>query len=721
MAQRRGRSISPQKRDPPPAAMAYSEDDSMLHSRQLEAFGRTVTATASSLISSNFSNDNGNGPDHYRSALSSVHRSMRRPAFQRSVFSFAKANPRELIRSNFNTSEIEHRALTWLPDDLIKNAPESASPFSLFEGFKASLPDDDADRTGKRKKHGRQGSRGQKLLEGMDEEKGPPQLLRLKREKGRLDHRLEMMGVRKTMCSSEIREIDSKISNLNTMRKVVLERLAGLEQEEHELEVEIGDMALRLDDLQEQFEDEVARSTKSPALKPVVEEKGLASEEINQGDTAADFMSESIYQKLPKTNETPKPKRKKLPRRTVSMPVLHEHMEPGSRIREMQAHNDMITAVDFDAPFGTLVTAALDDTVRVWDLNAGRCMGMLEGHLSSVRCLQVEENLVATGSMDASIKLWDLNQADYTPPPASTIPEEGEPEGDELFTPATAEDQAKMQQAPEAHGNGMADCHLFTLSAHVAEITALHFRGTTLVSGSADKTLRQWDLEKGRCVQTLDVLWAAAQASTINPSITPAPAAADVAGGWWRPTAGRLPAAEADFVGTLQVFETALACGTADGMVRLWDLRSGMVHRSLVGHTGPVTALQFDDVYMVTASLDRSIRVSSRALHEAPIIRPVPNNLSQIWDLRTGTIHDAYAYDSPVTSMQFDARRIIAAAGEDVVKVYDKTDGRQWDCGAGVEAVEDASPRPSVVERVCIKDGYLVEGRKDGVVGTWSC
>jgi WD40 repeat protein len=34
------------------------------------------------------------------------------------------------------------------------------------------------------------------------------------------------------------------------------------------------------------------------------------------------------------------------------------------------------------------------------------------------------------------------------------------------------------------------------------------------------------------------------------------------------------------------------------------------VHRSLVGHTGPVTALQFDDVHLITGSADRSIRVS---------------------------------------------------------------------------------------------------------------
>jgi len=72
--------------------------------------------------------------------------------------------------------------------------------------------------------------------------------------------------------------------------------------------------------------------------------------------------------------------------------------------------------------------------------------------------------------------------------------------------------------------------------------------------------------------------------------------------------------------------------------------------------------------------------------------------------------------------MQFDARRIVSAAGEDVVKVYDKADGRQWDCGAGVSASsEESEAKPSIVERVRVKDGYLVEGRRDGVVGVWSC
>lgn len=272
------------------------------------------------------------------------------------------------------------------------------------------------------------------------------------------------------------------------------------------------------------------------------------------------------------------------------MPVLHEHLEPGSNIRTIPAHNDIITALDFDAPFGTMVSSSLDDTVRVWDLNLGRCMGLLEGHTASVRCLQIEDNVVATGSLDATIRLWDISRAKYEPFERNASKEDD----DGLGFGNEGEDEV-----PPPPPGAMSDCHLATLEAHVDEVTALHLRGETLVSGSADKTLRQWDLVKGRCVQTLDVLWAAAQASaslSTDESI-------------WRPT-GRSADTNADFVGALQVFDAALACGTADGMVRLWDLRSGQVHRSLVGHTGAVTCLQFDDVHLVTGSADRSIRVS---------------------------------------------------------------------------------------------------------------
>ena len=550
--------------------------------RHIEAFSRKVTTTASHLM----------GPlgdpsssTHYQHAMSELKKELRRPGIQRSVFSYAQKSPTELVRSKLSTSEIKHRALTYLPDELLHNIPETDHAYSLFQGFQATLPDvEESDRHKTQRRHN---SRGQKLLgnQGDDDLEGPAPLVKLKKERNALNHRLEMMGVRKNMCSSEIREIDNKISNLNSMRKIVLERLGDLEQDELQIEHHLLELENKIEDLVEELDDAATlghSATPPTEVDPELEPTASETEAMNES-----FMSASIYEKLP----SPKIKRHKLSRRK-STPIRHEHFEPGSRIREFQAHNDMITALDFDAPFGTMVTSALDDTVRVWDLNLGRCIGLLEGHHASVRCLQVEDNIVATGSMDASIRLWDLSKAEYSPHEDRIDEEQADNDG---LGFASVEGQP-----PLPHPSSMRECPLFSLEAHVAEVTALHFKGDNLVSGSADKTLRQWDLVKGRCVQTLDVLWAAAQASsTIGSSDHQ-----------WRST-GRMPDASADFVGALQCFDAALACGTADGMVRLWDLRSGQVHRSLVGHTGPITCLQFDDVHLVTGSFDRSIRVSA--------------------------------------------------------------------------------------------------------------
>lgn len=151
---------------------------------------------------------------------------------QRSVFSFAKTSPTDLARGTFSTSEIQYRALTYLPDDLLANIPDNDNAYSLFQGFQATLPEVSSPES---KKH-RRVSRGRKLIQEDESDQAPPTLSKLKKEQKSLNHRLEMMGIRKHMASSEIHEIDNKIANLNSMRRIVLDRLAGLEQEEAFLE-----------------------------------------------------------------------------------------------------------------------------------------------------------------------------------------------------------------------------------------------------------------------------------------------------------------------------------------------------------------------------------------------------------------------------------------------------------------------------------------------------
>jgi division protein 1 len=181
----------------------------------------------------------GPGPDahlsgHYQNALTDIKRELRRPTVQRRLFALAQTTPTDLVRSKLSTSEIQSRAVSALPDELLANIPEDTSTYSLFQGFQASLPETDYDR---RKSHRRRSSKAHKLLTDADPDKAlPPSIGGMKEERERLNRRLEMMGIRKNMCSAEIREIDNKIANLNNMRKIVLDRLAGLEMDEVELE-----------------------------------------------------------------------------------------------------------------------------------------------------------------------------------------------------------------------------------------------------------------------------------------------------------------------------------------------------------------------------------------------------------------------------------------------------------------------------------------------------
>jgi division protein 1 len=167
------------------------------------------------------------------------------------------------------------------------------------------------------------------------------------------------------------------------------------------------------------------------------------------------------------------------------------------------------------------------------------------------------------------------------------------------------------------------------------------------VTGSSDRTLRQFDLTTAQSVLTMDILWAISNptasqtlssdpssdsiySDTASPYSMPRASPRKSLGTLRRSNSNFLPGKEGQFtatpntttyadgsfelydsfVGSVQFWNYALASGTGDGVVRLWDLRTGQAHRSLIGHTGPVTSVQFDEYHLVSGSLDKSIRVS---------------------------------------------------------------------------------------------------------------
>lgn len=46
--------------------------------------------------------------------------------------------------------------------------------------------------------------------------------------------------------------------------------------------------------------------------------------------------------------------------------------------------------------------------VRLWDIECGACLRVLEGHEELVRCIRFDSKRIVSGAYDGKIKVWDL-------------------------------------------------------------------------------------------------------------------------------------------------------------------------------------------------------------------------------------------------------------------------------------------------------------------------
>lgn len=76
----------------------------------------------------------------------------------------------------------------------------------------------------------------------------------------------------------------------------------------------------------------------------------------------------------------------------------------------VRKHSMSVTGLAFTADGRRLVTAGLDDTVRIWSLETGSAESVLEGHEHGVSALAMSADgrRVATGDRASTLKLWDV-------------------------------------------------------------------------------------------------------------------------------------------------------------------------------------------------------------------------------------------------------------------------------------------------------------------------
>jgi len=247
-------------------------------------------------------------------------------------------------------------------------------------------------------------------------------------------------------------------------------------------------------------------------------------------------------------------------------------LQSGECLRVLEGHSGGVYSVAISADASLAVSGSTDKTLRVWDPRSGECLRMLEGHLDWVFSVSISTDsfLAVSGSKDRALRVWDLKSG---------------------------------------------EC-ILVLNGHSDTVRSVSISADSSLaaSGSKDKTLRIWDLQSGECLRVLE---------------------------------GHLGRVNAVAISA----DSCLAVsGSNDKTLRVWNLKSGECIRLLEGHV--------DSVYSIAFSADASLAVSADL---AGILR--------VWDLKSGECIHVLKLNS-INSFALQKTTLVIGAESSEVQFY---------------------------------------------------
>lgn len=192
-------------------------------------------------------------------------------------------------------------------------------------------------------------------------------------------------------------------------------------------------------------------------------------------------------------------------------------LQTGKEKSKWVGHYGGVTALAFSKDGTTLVSGSYDAKVKVWNAAHSSGPDVVQAHADWVQCLALNKKntLLASGSRDGKVKLW--NPADGkeianlgTQPGAVTALAFSHHRDKTFLAAATRDDKNKGAiQVWQIEGDAKTGYKALdkpALKGHTKGVTCLAFypapeKADILVSGSADHTVRVWNIEKGNELQ----------------------------------------------------------------------------------------------------------------------------------------------------------------------------------------------------------------------------
>ncbi|KAI0350109.1 WD40 repeat-like protein [Trametes cingulata] len=287
------------------------------------------------------------------------------------------------------------------------------------------------------------------------------------------------------------------------------------------------------------------------------------------------------------------------------------NLDTGAEVHSLVGHTRAIRALQFDA--AKLITGSMDHTMRVWNWRTGQCVKILEGHTEGVVCLNFDSNVLASGSVDTTVKVWNFRTGE-----CFTLRGHCDWVNAVQLWDSTATSSG-CGSAPQTIESGSSAPHIDP--------------GKMLFSASDDGTIRLWDLSLRTCVrqfkghvgqvQSLKLLLVdedrddassssdnePSEPSSITARSPPYPTSSPI-------LSRRSTAAEGLQRSTpaspVKRQKPVLISGSLDNTIKIWDIDTGKVQRTLFGHIEGVWAVASDKLRLVSGSHDRTIKVWSR-------------------------------------------------------------------------------------------------------------
>ncbi len=353
----------------------------------------------------------------------------------------------------------------------------------------------------------------------------------------------------------------------------------------------------------------------------------------------------------------------------------------GEPVKSFFGHTDAVLSVRFSKDGRRLVTTSYDNTARLWDVQTGKEIQRFEGHFWWVwsAAFSPDEKLLVTASHDGTANVYEVDTgkkiADFTGHQGPVFAAEFSPDGQTVASGGfdhriliwKPEEQAWTDLQMLAQGKQNHSPVFTSLDGHTSGVRSLEFSadGQRLLTGSDDNTLKLWNLETKRTIETLRGHDGWIACCTLSPD------------GQWALSAAH------------------------DQHVRLWNLNGYEETRVLGGHVLKghseavlSAALSRDGQYIATASRDRTARLWSAADGK---------------ELRT--FAEGHSFLSMRAAFSPDGRWLFTAAFDNTVRV--------WNVAHGTEIARLDHTGRNAALAVSPDGKYLVTGSDDNSAKVW--